>query len=204
MHLGPPKTGTTTIQAFLYRARSALNASGVRYAAAGRIRTGQTLTVHRPNGIKRMTGPRKAHHLLPWTILGEVDELSADDVWSALRKEITACPEQTIVVSSEAFSRLRREQVEYVQACLDGFAVSLISYLRNPLSKMLSDYTQRIKSGRYYESFSVFLENERHLIEDYDGFIDHLDAVFGPSSVIIRDFDAAIAGDGLETDSTSS
>ncbi len=203
VHLGPPKTGTTTIQAFLYRARDALVQGGVRYSDAARIRENQTRTVHRPGGIKRVSGPATAQHLLPWAMLGEVDSVAADDVWQALLTEIAACHEGTVVLSSEAFSRLGREHVDIVRRHLEPYAVMPVAYVRNPLSRLLSDYTQRVKRGRCDESFSEFLKSERRLLENYDGFVDIWDAAFGPDTVVLRSFDAAIAGDGLETDFAS-
>lgn len=78
-----------------------------------------------------------------------------------------------------------------------------VAYLRNPQSRLLSDYTQRVKSGRCDASFSEFVRSERHLVDNYDGFIDYWDAVFGAQAVVIRDFDAAVAADGLEQDFAS-
>lgn len=203
MHLGPPKTGTTTIQSFLYRARDVLADSGICYAAAGRIADGQTLSVHRPDGVKHLSGPSTAQHLLPWTMLGEVDDLRPDAVWATLLDEIAACDAHTIVVSSEAFSRLRREQVDQVRDYLRDCDVMPVAYLRNPQSRLLSDYTQRVKSGRCDASFSEFVRSERHLVDNYDGFIDYWDDVFGSHAVVIRDFDAVVAAVGLEQDFAS-
>lgn len=203
IHLGPPKTGTTSIQDVFFRARDELANLGIRYANAGLIPKGQTFTVQRSGRIKRISGPGSAHHLLPRTLLGEVEELEANDVWDALGAEIAACPQHTVVVSSEAFSRLGRGHVETVRSYLQPHTVTPVAYVREPLARMLSDYTQRVKSGHCHSTFGEFLREERRMLQDYDGYIAVWDAVFGPDSVALRSFDAAVAADGLEQDFVS-
>lgn len=161
------------------------------------------MRVHRPGGLKNIPGPGNAQHLLPWSLLGEVENLRAETVWTAFRAEVDGCDQSTIIASSEAFSRLARSDVDTIRGHLDGCRVTAVAYVRTPLSRMLSDYTQRVKSGRCDLTFRQFLEDQRRLIEHYDSFVDHWDAVFGADSVVLRDYDAAVKGDGLEADFAS-
>lgn len=203
IHLGPPKTGTTTVQAFLFRTSGVLAEIGVRYAEAGRLGRDQTFRVRRPSGVRKISGPASAHHLLPWTLLGEVEGLSSGSVWNQLLDEIAGCPEPTIVISSEAFSRLKKYHIEEIFELVKQHDVMPVAYLRRPMSRMISDYTQRVKSGLCHSTFAEFLRTERCLLEIYDGFIETWESVFGSGKLVLRNFDSAVAGPGLETDFAS-
>lgn len=200
IHAGPPKTGTTTIQAFMYRARDTLRQAGILYPDAGRIADDRSFRVRRPTGWMTKHGPGIGHHLLPWTLLDEVEGLHATDCWGELVDEFRRAPERIAVISSEAFSRLDRQRVDAVRRYLQGFEVRVVSYLRSPFSRMLSDYTQRVKSGRYHRSFGEFIVEERALLENYDGFLRFWDDAFGRERVSIRDFERAQTLGSLELD----
>lgn len=200
IHAGPPKTGTTTIQSFMFRASTALSQAGILYANAGRLMAGQTLRVRRPTGWMQKHGPGTGHHLLPWTLLDEVADLGADECWAALIDEFRIAQESVAVVSSEAFSRLDRTRVDAVRGYLAEFNVLVVAYVRSPFSRMLSDYTQRVKSGRYHRSFGDFVAAERELLENYDGFLETWGEVFGSEQIHVRDFELAMASGSLELD----
>ncbi|GEM_PF-2073259 len=200
IHVGPPKTGTTTIQAFMHRAGTALAEQGVLYPRSGRIAVDQSFRVKRPTGWMTKSGPDFAHHLLPWTLLGEVENTDADEVWRALVHELRSTTLPIAVISSEAFSRLKPEHVRTVRAYLAEFRVSVLSYLRSPASRLLSDYTQRVKTGRCDSTFAEFIRSEVALISDYDDFLTFWDTELGRDRVLIREFESAMATGCLELD----
>jgi hypothetical protein len=137
---------------------------------------------------------------LPWSLLDEVVGLRAEDCWTALQSEIAECQEPTLVVSSEAFSRLDGERIAAVAQYLGGSDVRIVSYLRLPFKRMLSDYTQRIKGGYYYKSFQDFVAEVEPLISNYDRFVTGWDEHFGAQNVYLRSFDRALQSGGIEDD----
>jgi hypothetical protein len=198
LHVGPPKTGTTSIQRFLYQARHFLAEHGLLYANSGRLGKGQQQTVLRHGRRKTLTGPGYSHNLLPLSLLGETEHLSADECWRTLVTEVKETPLSTVVVSSEAFARLKESHLHDVRQYLSSFDVRVIATLRQPFERMLSDYTQRVKTGRYCNSFASFVEDNAHLVTNYDQFIHRWDAEFGECNVRLLRFEGAQDGPGLE------
>jgi hypothetical protein len=85
-----------------------------------------------------------------------------------------------------------------VRQYLRDFDVRVIATLRLPFDRMLSDYTQRVKSGRYCDSFESFVTDNAHLVANYDRFIQQWDAEFGEGNVKLLRFEGEQGGPGLE------
>lgn len=198
LHVGPPKTGTTSIQRFLYQARHFLAEHGLLYANSGRLGQGQQQTVLRHGRRKTLTGPGYSHNLLPLSLLGETEQLSSDECWRTLVTEVKETPLSTVVVSSEAFARLKKSHLHEIRKYLDNFDVRIIATLRQPFERMFSDYTQRVKTGRYRNSFASFVEDNAHLVSNYDDFIHLWDTEFGERNIRLLRFEGKQDGPGLE------
>lgn len=88
LHPGSPKTGTTSLQNFLFRHRDALLAKGFLYPEAG---------------VPAAGGTAKGHHHLALLMQDAqpMDQLAA--MIEALRGEVAKVPDRTLVLSSEEF-----------------------------------------------------------------------------------------------------
>ena len=95
LHPGSPKTGTSSLQNYLYRNRADLRARGILYPETG---------------IPASKDIAKGHHeialRLPDGTSGAKPEL--DDLLEALARELAAAPCDTLILSSEALFGVER------------------------------------------------------------------------------------------------
>lgn len=129
LHIGEPKTGTTSIQQFLNGYSAPDPNSGLWY-------------------IPRLEGG-KAHHALAHAVRKE----TADEVFPRLFKPIeTAKPGTVAVASSEGLSHFHPGRVlrpiprHFYDA--DKWTFRVVVYLRPHISRLLSLYQQQVKTGR--------------------------------------------------------
>jgi hypothetical protein len=129
LHIGPPKTGTTSLQAAFFAARAAALEQGVRYA--GRTR-------HSSRAVLAVTG-RKS-----------IDEDGATppiEAWDRLLREIRTAAESRVVLSSEAFAYARDPAIARVVADLDPARTHVVATLR-PVARLLSsEWQEHTQSG---------------------------------------------------------
>ena len=115
LHIGPPKTGSTSIQSFLNSAQQELLTDGILYPSKGRSEAGVTyhIKIHERDAKSRRfastKGPDFAHHLLAWTLAGTVRDISADRCWAQVLSEIESLNPKTAIISSEYFAWLSEE-----------------------------------------------------------------------------------------------
>jgi hypothetical protein len=153
LHIGPPKTGTTTIQGAFHAARPAVLAQGVRYA--GRTRHARR-AVFAVTGRSWVGGPPPP--------IGE---------WEDLVHEIRQAPEARVVLSSEAFASADATQIRRVVEELDPARVHVVLTLR-PLARILpSQWQQSVQSGleaRYADWLdALFAHADDETAADDDG-----------------------------------
>ena len=129
LHIGPPKTGTTSVQAAFWASRHATRAQGVRYAGTSR---------HSASAILAVTGRR-----LP----GD-DHQPPIEHWGVLRDEVRAAARQgRVLLSSESFAYAAPEAVERIVDDLRPAAVHVVVTLR-PLVRMVpSVWQEQVQSG---------------------------------------------------------
>jgi hypothetical protein len=129
VHIGPHKTGTTSVQAALWTGREAMLAQGVRHvgrtrnpASAVRAVTGQ------PAATSQDAPPSMGH-------------------WRDLVREVAAASEPRLVVSSEFFSWAKPDVIRRVVDDLGPGRVHVVVTLR-PLAKILpSQWQQNVQAG---------------------------------------------------------
>ncbi len=130
IHVGPHKTGTTSIQGAMWTARAELLRQGVRLAgrsanpaAAARAVTGRP-TPYADDG----STPKAAH-------------------WEQLRRQITTATEPRVVVSSEMFAWAQPDVVRRIVDELDAERVHVAITLR-PIAKVMpSLWQQDVQAG---------------------------------------------------------
>jgi hypothetical protein len=180
LHIGMPKTGTTTIQALLASMDEALLTAGVLYPKAGRPEA------------------EPGHHVLSWAFTkrhGPADE----SCWRDMLEEVRSTDPGVVVLSSEDLSFCSTEQVRAIREYLGGSSVEVVIYLRNPLSFLVSAYKQNVKGGKCDVSFRAFLE-ERVYRCDYGRILAPWEDVFGREAMRLRIYDKVLQAPGIEED----
>lgn len=127
VHIGPHKTGTTTLQGAFHQSREQLLAHGVVYAGESRQAMRPALAV---SGRKGLT--LRQPELSEWT------EFAAD---------IAAAGDKRVAVSSEFFADADDDAIRRVVEDLGGSRVQIVVTLR-PLTKIVaSQWQQYVQSG---------------------------------------------------------
>ena len=128
LHIGPPKTGTTAIQASLFAARAETEHQGVHYAGRARHSIAAVQAVLERPGF-RTEGPPPIGH------------------WQRLVKEIDRSSARITVLSSEFFADGTPDRIRAALADLGADRVEVVVTLR-PLAKILtSQWQQYVQSG---------------------------------------------------------
>lgn len=152
IHIGRPKTGTSSIQHFLAGSAEALAAEGAIYPRAGRALP----------GARRLP---VAHHNLAAACAGKLDDKAAlAEIKRLFMKEIAG--HDTVIVSSESFSNLVR--LDPLREFFDdfaGFDQRIIVYLREYLSSAISSFQQAAQRGREFRTLNQFLIRESRIAD---------------------------------------
>ena len=163
VHVGPRKTGSTSIQRMLVANRDVLRARGVHPALAGAVRGGQPgSNIGLVRAVRAGTG-------------------QADRVWARLADEIARSDARRFVVSAED---LASPEVRVAGAARlaelaqrNGVEVEVVGYVRPQWQLLESEYAQRAEGGRVGASFAEFVE--AMLAAGGDTILDYGE-VFGP------------------------
>ena len=129
VHIGPHKTGTTSLQAALWRGRPAMLEQGVRHVGPSR---------NPSNAVRSVTGQSSPY---------------ADDTpppirhWRSLVKEVNAAHDPRLVISSEFFAWAKPDVIRRVVDDLGGDRVHIAVTLRSLGRVMPSMWQQNIQSG---------------------------------------------------------
>ena len=136
LHIGSPRTGTTSIQKLLTQNRDTLAKQGVWYPDVA------------------LLDPKKGigQHHLAFSLLekypGFIPEkarMTPDQAWSELASAMKKMPKKdTVVLSSEAFSSIKPEGVKYIFKKLSKHDVKVIYVRRSPESWRKSMQAQQI------------------------------------------------------------
>jgi hypothetical protein len=128
LHIGPPKTGTTAIQAAFHAARTAVERQGVHYAGSRR---------HSIAAVQAVLGRR-------WIRGDSPPPISA---WNELRDEIHRSKARRVLLSSEFFADATPERIRAVVDELGPDRIQVVVTLR-PLARILpSQWQQYVQSG---------------------------------------------------------
>jgi Sulfotransferase domain len=182
LHIGTHKTGTTALQEALAAARHRLKAQGLVY----------------PHLHPRESG----HHRLvtPWIDLAHRRYTGppAVGLWRRLA-ERRAGGRDTVVLSSEEFSRARPQSVDFAE--LAGFVAGfdrrrVVCYLRNQADYIQSVYLQVLKRGRIigFDRFVAACIAERFaggMFLDYGALYAQVRAGFAAEEICFLSYEEA-------------
>ena len=184
VHIGTMKTGTTTLQSFLYSNRAHLLRHGYLY----------------PLSIKARSDEFHSHNPLAAAPPGTYLE--------ALQAEVRAAGVPHLIISSE---NLQREltapaQLGDLRACLDQLScgeVRIIVYLRDVHGLFTSLCTQTLKAGDAGD-YARLPPQESHpwfrIVPDHRGTLQRWGEAFGRGQLIVRRYDRErmLCGDLLQ------
>ncbi|WP_118135405.1 hypothetical protein [Oceanicella sp. SM1341] len=186
LHIGAPKTGTTTLQTALATNRRLLAREGVIYPRAGCLSHGAGVAQHLLALSLRPEYP---------AFIGPSDRLPAEKVWPALLAEIDRAGPGSILLSSEAFFQLDTGAVARVAEYLSGHDVHVVAMERNPLQRLRSRYIQSVKAPPYgrLDFHSYALRATRRMADDARLW----EAAFGAEAVTRLRYDAPTEPGGV-------
>ena len=130
IHIGPPKTGTTSLQGAFDRARAAVLAQGVRYVGPKR---------HSRRAVLAATEARTGRPF---------DAQAGQREWDRILAEARSAGEPRVLFSSERLSHAEAGSIPGIVEGFDGGRVHVIVTLR-PLAKILpSQWQQGVQAGQ--------------------------------------------------------
>lgn len=189
LHIGWHKTGSTSLQLFLFHNRDALvRQHRVWYPPAG------------PQD--------RAHHTLAWMLLGRktsawgpVPELAggAEGYVRAAGDDARARGCTKVIFSSEDFCVLDRDGIERLAASLRGIfsVVRVVAYVRRQDLQIESAYNMEVRwwGTRVREEFDEYA-SVRAIGSDYASVLDQWSRAFGVSNLAVRAYDRRLLADG--------
>ncbi len=191
LHIGVPKTGSTTIQKFLTENAERLPAMGYAYLKSLGQPNNTGLVLHcRDFKARAKTGRdlRYRHGIRSEADLaGYRSKLEAE-----LAAEIAALPEnvETVIMSCELCARLEENEIQRLKALIAPFASSIkvLLYLRGQDEIIRSSYTTTLRVG-YSGSFARWIEDEMEKdMFQFDRLLGKWARVFGENALIVRLF----------------
>jgi len=153
VHIGSHKTGSTAIQTFFSKNRKELRERGVVYPE---------------NACPEIA--EFGHHMIPWAFVTNeqflptlyAEKYLIQDKTTLFEKVKSECKtDETMILSSEEFSTLTKEEVCSLKEWLSDFNVEIILYLRRQDKYLESAYKTSVLSGSVNTNFIEFCKYQR-------------------------------------------
>ncbi|NRB19372.1 MAG: hypothetical protein HRU33_17825 [Rhodobacteraceae bacterium] len=183
LHIGPGKSGTTTLQKFLSVNRETLRGRGYLVPKSPGPLRHFKLLLYEFNDKRTVKQPSwKNRNPTPADFRREFSQQFAD--------EIRSCGLPKVILSDEGLCRLNPNEIRRLQSLLsDHFdKITIISYLRRQDDHVTSRYQQVVKTGGSVLTFSEYLKG-RHPQYLYADLLARWAEVFGREALVPRIFD---------------
>lgn len=172
LHIGPHKTGTTTIQHSLMANRNLLFQHGVSLLKTGAI---------------------KKHLAKQHRIQRELKK-DKSDLWEKLVIELEQADAEKNIISSEELCRCNLEEIQRIKKYLSDYEVFVIFYCRRQDQRLQSLWAQSAKfPNRRNEkrSFYEWLEENKYqaVASDYFDLYKTWGSIFGEDHILVRIFE---------------
>ena len=162
VHIGPHRTGTTSLQELLDESRLKLIDYGIYY----------------PKDVI----DSKAHHVLAWVcqhrnmgLIGHSNEIRSCN--SILKDWLNEAQDEkcgTLLMSSEEFAKLRTaDWKSLVESCGKGHHWTLVAAFRSPDEIAQSTYAQLLRSG-LTQDFDELAEGFKRGVQDFYDYFDEI------------------------------
>lgn len=174
IHIGPHKTGTTSIQKFLHENRSALLAQGILYPCAGRCSRGQI---------------QHYHHPLVKALVRQDAKAAQEQIFN-IHAEIAEHSPSVVVLSSEVFARPSVNPAAFA-AIRDAFAEmdrQWIVYLRRQDDLLVSLYAEYVKRDKLRWPRQITDLDQPKLL-DHHARLQRFESMLGGDPLIVRSFE---------------
>jgi hypothetical protein len=184
LHFGTHKTGSTSLQNFLYHHRDSLKKNGFLYPVEGTY----------------FYSGEKSQSLFAHSLIGERPKyISTGTMWSKescisdLKRDLNNSHCNNAIISSEHFFNIKSEDtIAEIKSIFENHFdnIKVIIYLRRQDLFYESKYNQLIKAGL---TTSTFEEKVNEWLIDvnfnYNIYMELLSSVFGKASLIVRPFE---------------
>ncbi|GAA6179473.1 hypothetical protein NBRC116594_09110 [Shimia sp. NS0008-38b] len=172
IHIGTQKTGSTSIQAFLWGMHKELYANGVNFVQAGRKRA-----AHNQMAVVERNG--------------DVAPLIHD-----VMHEIDRQPDHVHVLSSEMFFRTSLADA-FAKQFSEEFKhrIRIVAYLRRQDKFLEAMFKQALKNGRFRGTPQQYWTRRDNAVH-YSEVLDAYSELFGKDSMIVRPFERSAFPDG--------
>ncbi|WP_231758086.1 hypothetical protein [Microbulbifer elongatus] len=191
LHIGTEKTGTTSIQEFLFKNRSVLGGNGYYFLQSPGQKNNRALP-----SICMRADKTDDFFIEKGVVSADERKSYEEEFLKKFKEEIETIPNNvhTVVCSSEHFhSRLTYEdEVKKLKNILDGYfdSVQILVYLRPQADVALSLYSTTLRSGNDAE-FSDVVERQcvpSNEYYDYKSLLERWNKIFGDGSVTPKVF----------------
>ena len=211
IHIGPPKTGTTTLQ-FFFRALALQNEKYILFPKTGRLLDGASYyRIDFYRGAVLVRGPLNNHEFIFRILRNEIIGTNSNLFLNKLRIEIDTFPGSFILLSFEGFWFLNDLEIRKIIEVLKGYEINIVLYIRDQKKKMISMFTQHIKSGpsdsmkkscvsftHFIEEFSDRIFDEHSIIKKWNRHLNFSHSQIW--NIVVRNFDDVISQASLEED----
>lgn len=194
LHIGPPKTGSSSIQSALFGNRDRLKVLGYLYPSLAANHVFLASAFHsKPEHIF-------LHKRQGRTTRAEIKAHTRDQMarFEAEMQQALQAGAQRLVLSNENLAGLGKGDCCGLATYLRGHAkaVQVICYVRHPLAQVLSQAQQRVKVGQCTLEAALAHPPVAHL----DRVLDAYGAAFGKDAIRLTDFSRSrlVGGDVVE------
>lgn len=182
IHIGTHKTGTTAIQGFSAKNSKELAKGGVFYPF-----------ITRPLKDADKETYSLGHHLIPWYLRKtkhsvenlRKQKIKPENLLPSLIEDIKASTCEKVVLSSEEFDQLNKNEVAALKEVFKDFDVKIVVYLRRKDTYLESMYQTMVVHSAYEKKIHDMLKTIK-IPQNYYEFITKWRNVFGEENVLVN------------------
>ena len=173
LHIGFPKTGTTSIQYFLNQNTAELKKHNFAYPSFDQpdfIPNGRSILtseIHNPNWSKKIQSN-----------------------WENMTSIIENLDVNNIIISEEGFSILQNTKIWIDLRIKDLFEVTVICYYRRAIDYLATSYAQNTPSGNWKNTLDLleFIDRSTFIEDGVKKLHEYAD-IFGRENIVLKPFD---------------
>ena len=142
IHIGPHKTGTSSLQHFLFDSSKWLHKHGVLFPTEN-------------------TKGLKSQHRLAFALRGTRDHRNGDlpileEELANFHRQVEASPAPVVIISSEAFFAFKPAAIDRLANELTAYDTKIVFYARRQDEAFVSTFAQRVKSPRSEHTAPIY------------------------------------------------
>lgn len=188
LHIGLPKTGTSSIQTFLLDNREILLDKGFLYPLAGRPETCPFPQI------------RVGHHSLAHELTKAKTDLANSPIWEEVQQEIKRLGSEKVIISAEYFTLiLEEDKISRLRKYLSDYKTKIVIYLRRQDDYLTSLYCEQVKMGSESSTIQEFIKQNK-AYGDYYNLLQMWHKLFGYDNLIIKVYEKSQFKNGLIND----